>query len=57
MEHTKKQWSRKRKALLLKFRTLYLFFVSGMVELLFKAALAASELKFSDGISGYPVIP
>lgn len=33
------------------------FFISEMVELLFKAALAASELKFSEGISGYPVIP
>lgn len=55
MDH--QEWSRKRKALLLKFRTVYSFFVSEMVELLFKAALAASELEFSDGISGYPVIP
>lgn len=51
------QWRKERKALLLKFGTLHTFFVFEMVELLFKAALAASELKFSDDISGYPVIP
>lgn len=32
-------------------------FVSEVAELLFKAALAASELKFSNGISRYSVIP
>lgn len=35
----------------------FIHFLSEVVELLLKAALAASELKFSDGISGYPVIP